>query len=121
MKKKRTSQVKKYLKGKISSSSCECCSRDCLVTVDGVCLRCMRAIIFFLKRQFASGTGDNGDRGIIAGQRPASFSKAEIADMQRGAIPVKRKKKSRVLVDEDLEEEPRRRTLQSGFEWQDAG
>ena len=126
MKKKRRIQVRRYLKGKISSDTCVCCNKDCLVVVDGLCLKCMKAIISFLKAQFSSrdaGVDVEDDFPVrIRGKiRPTRFSKQELREMGHGSILVKKRKHPRreVEEDEDLEDIPRRRAPKSGFAWTD--
>ena len=49
-------QIRKYLKGKISSDACECCGKERLIVIDGVCIWCLKLIISYLQNQFGERT-----------------------------------------------------------------
>ena len=100
MKEKSIIKVRRYLKGKIASDSCRCCSRDCLVVIDGVCLRCMKLIILYLKNQFAPGSSKNNGRFRIRERpsvkfSPVTFTKEELREMKSGAKPILKKEVER--------------------------
>ena len=126
MKPSRKIRVRKFLKGKIGSSRCTCCGIDCLITVSGLCLKCMRRILIYLNETFSNGGGSPSTTVV---RRPKKFKRAmfdskELAQMSGGARRkhLKKKKRFRHLEDEDI---PVRRQhpgkLRQGFEWTDVG
>jgi hypothetical protein len=101
-------KIRKYLKGKISSDVCECCGKERLIVIDGVCIWCLRLITEYLRSQFGTKKvvtqprltpvfkGEDEEIEEVS-QRPqlkirkVKLEPGEIAEMSHGARKVKPK------------------------------